>query len=295
MSRLRQVWSRFYSDPFLFFDELDVKFFGIQFNLFRFPSKLRKVIFVFSLILLGVWVLLGWDSGTGMLEYPILALPDLFTGNLSLDAWLQIPSEIYGKTMHFSAFVFYGLLYVGLSKHYHKVGIRNCKNVVYSLSFVCLSIALFEYYWIYCFSHFQGQPWVSTWAWPQVRILFQNVYLTLVGVLALLYVYADGFRLNFGKWTVLFFCLSVVGSLFWIFYPFETEQIQVELTTGLWVSSKLFPQTLYTVDVDPLNGVNAGDWFYVQNPLLHGINLLVKVLYTVTIFCLCRIRRVKVG
>jgi len=294
LSRLRRVWSRFYSDPFLFFDSLNVKFFGIQFNLFRFPGKLRKVIFWLSVILCGVWFLLGWDSGTGMLEYPVLALPDLITGKISFDAWLALPGFIYGKTMHFSAFVFYGLLYVGLSKHFDKVGVRNSKNVAYSFAFVCLSIALFEYYWIYCFSHFQGQSWVSTWAWPQVRILLQNAYLLLVGVLALLYVYADDFKLNFGRWTLLFFVLSVAGSIFWVYYPFPTEQVTVQLTTGKWVSSRLFPQTLYTVDVDPLDNVNAGDWFYVQNPLLHSVNLLVKVFYTVTVYCLCRIRRVKV-
>lgn len=290
LNKLSKVWARFYSDPFLFFDELDLKVFGrVQLNLFKFPHKLRRVIFLFSVILFAVWMLLGWDSGTGMLEYPILSLFDLFSGKISFDAWVQLPGEVYGKTMHFSAFVFYGLLYVGLSKHYDKIGIVNSKNVAYSFAFVCLSIAIFEYFWIYSFSHFQVQPWVSTWAWPQMRILLQNVSLLLVGLLAALYVYAEDTKLNFSRWTLLFFLLSVAGSLFWIYYPFQTEQITVLLTSGEWVSSKLFPQTLYTVDVDPLDSVNAGEWFYVQNPLLHGVNLLVKVLHSVTAYSLFKI------
>lgn len=240
----------------------------------------------------GVWFLLGWDSGTGMLEYPILALPDLISGKISLDEWVQIPSFIYGKTMHFSAFVIYGLLYVGLSKYYDGLGIRNSKNIAYSFSFTCLSIAIFEYFWIYSFSFFQDQSWVSSWAWPQIRILIQNVYLMLVGVLAAIYVHADDYKLNFDKWTMLFLVLTVASSIFWINYPLPIKQIQVELTTGLWSSSKLFPQTLYTIDVDPLDNINAGVWFYVQNPTLHGVNVLVKVFYTMSIYCLFRIRRV---
>ena len=85
--------------------------------------------------------------------------------------------------------------------------------------------------------------------------------------------------------------ISIAAALFWIYYPGTVQLLTVELENGqIWESSRLFPQTLYTVDLNPMDGINAGVWFYIQNDLIHAVNTGVKVLWAMSLYFLFRVK-----
>ena len=77
--------------------------------------------------------------------------------------------------------------------------------------------------------------------------------------------------------------LSVAIWVFWIYYPFPIQQISVQTATGLWTSSRYFPQTLYTVDMNTTDNINMGVFYYVQNNGIHLVNDVAKIIITATI------------
>jgi len=82
-------------------------------NLFRDHNYLRKVALVFSMLMFIPWLVLGFDSGIGMLE--------VWNNNFNIDY------SAYGKSLHFSAFVIYGFLFYGLSKHLESLGLGKAR------------------------------------------------------------------------------------------------------------------------------------------------------------------------
>jgi len=85
--------------------------------------------------------------------------------------------------------------------------------------------------------------------------------------------------------------LSIGAALLWIYFPGPAEQISVPLKNGeIWQSSRIFPQTLYTVDLDPSDGTGAGVWFYVANDLIHALNTIVKLLWAMSVYLLLRVK-----
>jgi len=85
---------------------------------------------------------------------------------------------------------------------------------------------------------------------------------------------------------------SIMAAIFWIYYPGYIQQISVPLENGeIWRSSRMFPQTLYTVDLSPADGVNAGVWFWIENDLIHAVNTGVKFLWAITTYYVFRVRR----
>jgi hypothetical protein len=299
---------KFYYTPFLFCDELDLSFKGHQLNLFRKFRRLRKTAFFVAVLFLGLWVVMGFDSTVGQLIHPVHALPELLSGELSMCEWVMIYHDQYGKEMHLSAFVIYGLAFWWLSRHFDKnLGIYRSKNVCYASAVTLISIALFEFYWMISYSSFQHQPWVFTFRMPQLKIILQNVAFLCVGVLALLYMWIDGHlfddegdvsgRVWGFRWTWISFVLiglSVFSAVLWIRYPFHVEPLSVELSTGeMWGNTRFFPQTLYTIDLDPMDDVNAGVWFWVENDLIHLVNTVTKVLWTLTFVYVCALKTLK--
>jgi len=248
---------------------------------------------------------MGFDSTPLQILDPII---EIVQGKYVLaDFWSRF-NYYYGKEMHYSAFVIYGLAYVFLSQHFDKFGVKMSKNVCYSASLTALSIALFEYYWIGSFAVFQNQPWVVTWAMPQLRILLQNLIFLVAGIIGVVYMWLDSYILN-GKevvgrnyclninWkAIALIGLSVAVGLFWIYYPFHVDVIQVPLSDGtVWTSSHLFPQTLYTIKTNVSSTINAGEWFYVPNDAVHAVNTLVKAVWTLTVVYIFKLRRPKNG
>jgi len=195
-------------------------------------------------------------------------------------------------------------MYWALNRHYHREhGITGSRNVCYAVSGTLLSIAVFEWFWMLGFAVFQGQPWVITPVMPQLRIHLQNMAFTGLGFIGVLYMWADSHRFNtkgdvvgrhytfdHTKKVGLLSLLTVASILLWIYYPLPVQQVTVETTAGTWQSSPRFPQTLYTIDVDPTDHVNAGVWFYAGDNLVHGVNTLAKILLTVTLYFGLRFR-----
>ena len=232
-------------------------------------------------------------------------LPGLILGQKSVADLVTIYNQFYGKEMHYSAFVIYFLLFYFLSKNWTSVGMVKTKNVVYSFGTMFLAIAAFEWFWIYSYGVFQNQPWVYTWQMPQLRILLQNLMFTIAGAFCTLYIWIDSFilenkmivgrtfRFDFRAWKLwILVGASVAAAFLWIYYPWSVQQISVPLVNGqVWHSYSLFPQTLYTVDLNPGDAINAGEWFWVENNWVHALNITVKFLWTASIYMLFKVKK----
>lgn len=296
---------RFVEDPFVFMDNLDLNFKGINLNIFQKFSFVQRVALFGSLICLVAWIVFGFDSTPLQFIHVVYeGIPALISGE-TVDL-VGIYSSYYGKEMHYSAFVIYGLLYYFMSKNFEKAGVVGTKNMIYSFAVMFFSISVFEWFWIIGFATFQNQPWAFTWAFPQLKILIQNLGFFVVGCLTALYMVTDRYFWNLktnkaiGRrfffmwkswklWMVL--GLTVAASLLWIYYPFEVQTFDVVLENGnLWSSSTNFPQTLYTIDLNPGDSVVAGEWFWIENNLVHGLNTVVKLLFTMSFYYMFRVK-----
>lgn len=297
-------WKEFSADPYKFVDELNIWFRGNNLNLFQKYQKIQKIALYGAIVFLGCWIAFGFDSTplqfVHVLEEGIMAQ---FTGK-AVDL-LAVYNSYYGKEMHYSAFVIYFLLYYFMSKSWERVGITKSKNMVFSFAVMFGAIACFEWFWILSYGIFQNQPWVYTWKFPQMKILLQNTIFSLAGGLTVLYMLTERWfwngREQLGRayyfdaknWKLwLLIAVSVAAALLWIFYPFHVQQISVSLENGeIWQSSRMFPQTLYTVDLNPADADNSGVWFWVENNWIHGWNTVVKILMAASAYMLFKVKR----
>jgi len=215
-------------------------------------------------------------------------------------------NHYYGKEFHYSAILIYGLMFWALSRHYdYKFGIVKSKNIGYTLGWTLLSIAIFEFTWMGLYSRTQYQHWVLQFQFPQLKIINQNIYWTVFGVLTILYMYVDShvfwkppgvanlkqnwritrnFRFRLDKIALLLIASTLTLWMLWCFYPGYVQRTTVTLDNGeTWTNSRNFPQTLYTIDMNPDDNVNAGEWFFLENNWIHGLNTLTKIMLTVSI------------
>lgn len=256
------------------FDVVD----GIEFkvNLLRDDVYLRKVFTYFSVAMIVVWLILGFDSGVGLLERAVPNIPALLRGSMSFGEWVDDAMVLYGRTFHFSAFVTYGLLFVGLSGHLARLGVVRSRNIFYSIFLVALNVSCFELIWMSFFTKFQMDRNLLEWLHTDWWFLGQWFAILFLGILGLVAVYVDSFkglfRLYRLKWSFKpFFWLGLTVGLWflWVYYPFPVIQVSYD---G-WTSSLLFPQTFYAYKIGQM---------YLQNDLLHALNVLVKGLFAVT-------------
>ncbi len=258
-----------------------------------------------AIVCLAAWIVCGFDSTPlQIIEAIFQGVPAIIQGTGSWQNVINIYNSLYGKEMHYSAFVIYFLLYWALSKSWQRAGITKSKNVVFSFAGMFVAIGVFEFFWMIGFAYFQNQPWVITWRMPQLRILIQNSFFLLAGGLTCLYMLTERWYWDHGiqgkrayyfqarNWQLwLFVGLSIASALLWIYYPGTVQLIRVQLKNGqIWQSSKFFPQTLYTIDVDPGDSLNAGVWFWIQNDLIHAVNTGVKAIWAITAYLLFRVR-----
>lgn len=291
-------------------DNLKLVVKGNNLNIFQKYVRLRSSALGVALFCLGAWLIFGFDSTPLQFIHVLYeGIPSYLMGEASFNDLIRIYNSYYGKEMHYSAFVIYGLMYYVSSKHFsEKLGICKSKNVAFTCSLCFLAIATFEWFWILNYGYWQNQPWVYTWRWPQMKILLQNLAFSVAGVLGLLYIWADSYELDekklttgkrFYKLNVNPFLIGLIGltvilSIAWIYYPFALQHISVPLANGeVWTNSRHFPQTLYTVDLNPADSLNAGVWFYVQNDLVHGLNTLVKIIWSASICYMGLIKKCK--
>lgn len=318
----RKSFSEFNRNPFKFVDNLSLDVKGYELNLLRDDKGLRKSVLIFAFLSGFIWLIAGWDSSASQVELFV----EGFVKQLFLDRKLdwgklvEIYNNDYGKGIHWSAFIIYGLLFYGLSRFYwKKYNIRNSLNVTIAFGFTLFSVAIFEYFWHWSFRWFQSQAWVLEWGWPQFRVLFQTriwLFASLFMIIILhlkhgkhyrfinwrntqyylnIQTNMPQFRLNFNIMTYVLIGLTFTSVYVWWFYGdfFPVEQITVEVIGGPdWTNNIYFPQTVYTIETDLTDNLNAGDQFFVENNLLHGINTLVKIFFTLTIYNIGRIRKI---
>lgn len=311
---------RYAQDPFGFMDNLALKIGPVDLNLFKRSRIVARNMLVFSLVMAGLWALLGFDSSPGQLLHVLYqGLPGLIMGQKSLGDLVTIYNQAYGKEMHYSAFVIYGLLFWALSVHYDQgllrwfkrsgpdsgVGIVKSKNIVYAACVTLLAGGIFELFWQGSFAYFQNQPWVFTFHGGQAIILLQNIVFVSVGAMGLFYMWVDSYVMdsrgvisgrqwtfNLGLTSCLLIAVTLSLVMLWWFYPWPTQQITVLLNNGqVWTSSARFPQTLYTIALDPEAG--SGSWFWVENNSVHALNTLVKVFMTMALGSVAAVRKVK--
>jgi hypothetical protein len=309
-----EKWRQYYQDPFGFFDNLDLRFHGVNFNMFSRSRTVARNMLLFALAMAGLWALCGFDSNPGQLMHVLYQLPAYFQGHATLADLVQTYNFFYGKEMHYSAFVIYSVMFWALSVHMDQglkywlaniwghsralgvnetgLGIGKSKNIVYAACLTLLAGGSFEFFWIFSFAYFQGQPWVAQFHGPQFRILAQNLIFVVVGALGVFYMWADSYvqtadgvltgrrwRFNWSIWSWLIIVATISAMGFWWFYPGHVTQLAVTLDNGqIWRSSPFFPQTLYTIELTP--GTGAGSWFWIQDDVIHGLNTFVKVMLT---------------
>ncbi len=300
-SFLNQVKSR---PPGYFFKKLDSynvpihvgKFQLFQLNLFRDDAKLRKAIFPLIIAACILWIAQGWDSDVEQIEHFLFYLPSFMLGRIT---WSQISFyyfDSYGKFVHYSAFVIYMLFFIGISKYLHdKLDVVNSQNIIASVSFVALSVGLFEYYWMISYYFLQNQPWILSFQWPQIRILLQNIFMIFIGLLFLVSIDWKVYKLNLNDWTTYVLLNLTFGFmvLWWMYgnlLPIQQISVQV-IGYGTWTSSKFFPQTVYTVETNVLDNISAGEQFWIQNDLLHLVNTLTKVFMTLTLYSILKLKK----
>ena len=294
------TWKEYYQDPFGFFDKTCINIFGVDLLLFKYHDRLRKIIWWGIWAATALWILMGFDSGYGQIEYAVYAAKDYFLSPLSTPFWDQVITAwnwAYGKTMHWSAFTIYGFLYVATSWHLeNELGFTKTRNSAFSLAFTLFNIGIFEWAWMYGYAYFHDQWWSVTWKMPQLRILVQNVGFTFVGLSTLSLFWLQSlvhneegeiidriYSFKPSKVLLAISLITIASAVLWIYYPWEVKIIGTYVEGyGLWQNGKLFPQTLYTVDTNLLDNVNAGEWFYVEDDLVHFMNTGVKTLLALT-------------
>lgn len=293
-------WKEYYQDPFGYFDKTCINILGVDLLLFKYHDRLRKIIWWGIWTATALWILMGFDSGYGQIEYAVYAAKDYLLSPSSTPFWEQVIAGwnyAYGKTMHWSAFTIYGLLYWATSWHLeNELGLTKTKNSAYSLAFTLFNIGIFEWGWMYGYAFFHDQWWSVTWRMPQLRIIIQNVAFTFIGLSTLLLFWIQGlvhdeqgeivdriYTFKPNKKLLFISILTIASTILWVSYPWNVKPVSTYVEGyGLWQNSNLFPQTLYTVDTNILDNVNAGEWFYVQDNLVHLINTIVKTLLAMT-------------
>jgi hypothetical protein len=290
----------------------------IEWNFIKRSRDVRNVVLVMALALVPVWFLLGFDSSQSQIEFVLTSLPAYLMGKITFQNLQFIWQDQYGKGMHYSAWIIYGLMFWYLSRYYSKLKIEGSRNFGLCFAFVLLSVASFETFWHYSFAIFQNQIWVIRWMWPQMKILLENLSFFILGFSMILVMYVSGRLISLGTWKNMMvywkpntnfpvgyrlrfdrlFWILLAGTLVciavWIDYGnlFTYQQLTVEVIgSSPWTSSPYFPQTVYTVETNILDNINAGDQFWIQNDLLHGINTLTKIVFTLVFVRMGMIRK----
>jgi len=230
---------------------------------FQDDIQIRKIVFRVTLAVIILWIMLGYDSGVGMIERALVNLPLLWSKGL--DQYSRTIIDVYGQSFHFSTYVIYGLMYVATSKTLAKLAIWKTKNVLYSILLVMLNAALFEWVYMTLLINFQTGRGLLNWFIGDFMFLSQYLLLLVFGCYGLLLFATEKrwtFRLN---WRILAITTAcTLTFLTWIYYPFPVAT----LTYEGWTSSATFPQTHYAY----IGSV------YAANDLLHTVNVTAKAL-----------------
>ena len=285
---------QFKDDPFGTLDELDVHVYGFQLNILRSDQKLCKALLqIFCVIPLVLWVLLGADSTADQVVYFLLNTPNVVLGKLTFTQWIDVYWSYYGLGTHWSAAVIYSLLLIGISHHLRNhLEIVNSENLCLTTGVVGLTIATFEFFWMSSYYVFQGQHWILSLQWPQLRIILQNLMFLTPGLIVLCGLDYSKYQLNVNKRTWLILGATIGLVLVWWYYPFQTETLSVPVEgASLWQCRQQFPQTMYTIDVNVTDNVAIGDMFHIEDAGVHLTNNVTKIVMTLFFYNLFLLQR----
>jgi hypothetical protein len=258
-------------------------------NIFKNTEAWANYFKVIVCIGLFFWMFFGLDSVIEQLYPLIYNFGSIITLKADYPAIWQEMMSTYGKGSHFSAVVIYGISWLILQWQLEKQGIIKSFNFFMSMMLTLLNMGIFETAWNRTCAYFQNLPWLLM---QPTNIVQYNAWIA-IGLLAVLLIYASKYKLNITKYTLGLVVLSLAIWVFWIYYPFPIHQISVETVTGYWWhSTKFFPQTLYTVDLDPTDNIYKGVFFYVENNWIHLTNVVAKIVITTTIMALCCAKKV---
>lgn len=261
---------------------------GALWNVKTWRRYLGFIVIVCSLC----WVFFGWDSVWAQLKPFQENLLLFLLGKIPLRSLLEEGRQYYGQGNHFSAPVLYGISFIYLSLYLEKVGIKKSYNFFVTTSLSLFSVGVFELTWNRLYSYFQGQTWAFTFRPKQINNLAMFVLFTIVGFLTIIYLYADGYRLNLSHRSLIFSALAISCWIFWVNYPFPVGHLEVETSVGLWENTNKFPQTYYAIDVFPDDKVAIGVPHHVGDNLIHFVNTGTKV---VTILAILSLSMVKIN
>lgn len=250
-------------------------------------STWRKYVLLLTLASAACWVIFGWEGTWTQLCDVIFNLPQLISGNLTFQQYQDIITSHYGLGQHFSSALFYGVTFVILSLHLERLGFKKSRNFMLTLTLTLMSVGFYELIYNLLYGSCQNQPWVMSFSWKQGANLFAFTVFALSGLASTAYLLSYGLKPNLNKTTAILALLTLASYAAWIFYPFQTATLTVQTTTGEWNSTPFFPQTMYAVDPDPLDGVAVGDQYFVENNLLHFVNVINKFLFTLFLLSFC--------
>jgi hypothetical protein len=195
-------------------------------------------------------------------------------------------SKVYGLGNHWSAPFIYGVCFVALSIHLERVKVVGSLNFFLTTGLCAGNIGVFELTWNRLYSWLQNQPWTLNLSFlPQVKNIAFFILFVVLGAASFLILRDLGFRVEFTWWKVGLIICAVELWLLWVFYPFPLTQVVVATEAGPWVSSRLFPQTFYAVQVNP--GFSKA--FYAPNDWLHLLNVVCKVVSSAALASLCMV------
>jgi len=252
--------------------------FGVFQNVEIWRTYFRAIVLVAA----SLWLVFGFDAVIEQIFPLINNIIPLLTGKISLEAVSTMMQDVYGKGNHLSAVVIYGLSWLFLSNALERGGMVRSFNFFMSMMLTLLNMGIFEVSWNLCCGYFQNLPWLLGY-----RVNFyQYISWVVIGILSILYLLYYGFKPNLSNRTIIYCVLAIGLWLFWIYYPLPIHQITVVLPNGLWVSSKMFPQTLY-----PVGDSITGGLHYVENNQIHLVNVLAKIFTTAGIASFCMFRK----
>jgi hypothetical protein len=253
---------------FTLVDETEIKIAGIDLLM---PLKMHRewrefalITAIFSAI---AWAVMGWDSTIN-----------------------QLTGEPYGYGTHWTGFVMYPLLYWYVSRYLdHQYRIQKSENQFMSLGITALAVGVFEFIWLWGYANGQGQWWVWTLQLPQGKVVQRNFSMVLAGLLSFLYLWHDRtLDPNFDELTASMTLLALASLILWYKWPFPIETFTVYTEYGIFKPTQVFPQTLYTIRV--LKDSAAGVAYFVQDDMIHLVNVLAKAFVTLTVAAMARVK-----
>jgi hypothetical protein len=300
--------------PFNKVDKLKITFKGYDLtSVFR-PDGWRKYAILFIIISGLGWIYFGYDGCYDQFEMLGKTIPSLLFGTKTWTEVLTLTEGRYGIGTHFSAGIIYALLFYAISKYYEKIDIKGSLNLVFSISLTVFSISIFEFSWMSSYYWAQQQFWVLIPLTKQASILYQNLLFLTGGVFLILFVVGSPckFRINKKLGFLILFSISI--WTFWYFYPLSTPQLVVDANTerfwlsnsyttvgwhnNLWFSFPNFPQTMYTIDLNPSDEKGVGVPFFVEDNIVHTVNTVMKIVWAYTFFYVGKvtlINKIRIG